>query len=93
MWGLPAPSECGLIQSATGLGLRRKFLSFGLPSRQGWQVTAPEISTNSVLVLENGIAMSLKDHNGAEMSDSNFYGKESGTRMRGKKNLMASNLS
>ena len=44
-------------------------------------------------MLDNGIAVSLKDHNGAELSDSNFYGKESGSRMRGKKKLMTSNLS
>ena len=53
----------------------------------------PKFSTNSVLVLDNGIAVSLKDHNGAELSDSNFYGKESSSRMRGKKKLMTSNLS
>ena len=44
-----------------------------------------KILSNLDLVSESGIAMSMKDHLGADMSDSNIYGKENGTRMRGKK--------
>ena len=40
---------------------------------------------NLDLVLESGIAMSMKDHHGTDMSDSIFYAKENGIRMRGKK--------
>ena len=53
----------------------------------------PKNLTNSVLVIESGIAMSVKDRHGAEMSESNFYAKENGIRIRGKKNQGLSQLS
>ena len=46
----------------------------------------PKNLTNIVLVIESGIAMSMKDRNGTEMSESNFYTKGNGIRIRGKKN-------
>ena len=53
----------------------------------------PKKLTNSVLVIESGIAMSIKDRNGTEMSESNFYTKGNGIRIRGKKNQGLSQLS
>ena len=49
------------------------------------EASVSKFFTNLDLVLESGIAMSMKDHHGADMSDSNVYAKENGIRMRGKK--------
>ena len=85
MWGLPAATYLTSIQESFLLvfvaisSVLQKLLAIE-------KMPVPKKLTNSVLVIESGIAMSMKDRNGTEMSDSNFYTKENGIRIRGKKN-------
>lgn len=76
-WSIPVQ---WLINQFSRLSLLFWFIF--LPNEEA---SVSKFFSNLDLFLESGIAMSMKDHHGTDMSDSNVFAKENGIRMRGKK--------